>query len=351
MSIEQPGKPAPPAGKAAPAKRFKVMSDLLRDTSPRAEGVEDLLNAKQIRRDRIVRDPDQPRRTFNREGLEELADSIRSHGILQPITVRYDRPNDRYIVVTGERRWRASEIAGLTTLPALVVGEQSDDDRLIVQLMENMQREDLNAVDRAEGLQRLKEAMGGVSWEQVADKVGIKRSRLFQLLNLLDTTQVTEAERTAIRKGDLTEKHIRSVSRHLSGPKREGLLHVMIEDKMSVQEATFAKDALLRNPHITDQTPVAQVIEAVRQVRRETKTPRPPEPRINLIASLPGGNTLPAIDDNALADVREYADQLQRYLLAMSAVNLTPAQVRRIRPMIRRLRDAADLFLDANAKE
>lgn len=345
MSVPQKPTPRP-----KPAKSFKVMSDLLRDTSPRAAGVEELLNAKEIRPDRIVPDPTQPRKTFPQESLDELAASIRTSGILQAILVRYDRETDYYVIIDGERRWRAAQLAGVERIPALVRDDnQSEAARLVDQLMANIQREDLNAVDRAEGLKRLKEAMGGVSWEQVAEKVGLRRSRLFQLLDLLDTNQVLESERQAIRAGELTEKHSR-VLRHLSGSLREGLQRVIAEDKISAQEAKMASDALVRNPHMHLHTPVEQVVQAVRQIRAESKRPRPPEPRMNLRDTVPGASTLPVIDDNAIADVREYAEQLQRYLLAMSSETLSPAQVKRVRPAIRRLRDAADLFLDS-AKE
>src|SRR5581483_11139082 len=83
-------------------KRFAVVADLLKDTSSRGAGVEDMMNAKQIRRERIVPDPDQPRKTFPQEGLEELAESLRLRGILQPISVRYDRAADQYIIIHGE---------------------------------------------------------------------------------------------------------------------------------------------------------------------------------------------------------------------------------------------------------
>ncbi len=341
MSVPAKGNVRPPR-----PKRFAVVADLLKDTSTRAAGVEDMMNAKQIRRDRIVPDPDQPRKTFPQESLEELATSLKSRGMLQPIAVRYDRAADHYIIIHGERRWRASGIAGLETLPAIVREEQEAGERLIDQLMENIQREDLNDLDRADGLSHLKEAMGGVAWERVAEAVGIGRTRLFQLLDLRDERKTPEPEQKAIRQGELTEKHIR-VLRRLSGPSREGLRRVMIADKLSAKEADLAADALVQNPAMLINATPEQVAEAVRRIRAESRAPRTPEPRINLRGLVTGGTELPAIDDAALQDLQVSAERLLRYFLAMTTEPLDPAQAKRLRPLIRRLRDTADLYLDS----
>lgn len=327
-------------------RKFAVVADLLKDTSSRGAGVEEMMNAKQIRRDRIVPDPDQPRKSFPQESLEELAASLKARGILQPIAVWYDRPNDRYVILHGERRWRAAAIAGLEIMPAIVREDQASSERLIDQLMENLQREDLNDVDRADGLAHLKEAMGGVAWERVADAVGIGRTRLFQLLDLLDEKKTPEPEQQAIRQGDLTEKHIRAL-RRVSGPIRDGLRRVIIEDKLSAKEADLAVDALVQNPAMGIGVTPQQVMEAVRRIRAEAKQPRTPEPRINLRAAMPGGATLPVIDDAAIRDVQQSAERLLRYFLAMTTEPLDPATARRLRPLIRRLRDTADLYLDS----
>ncbi|MBX6342641.1 MAG: ParB/RepB/Spo0J family partition protein, partial [Thermomicrobiaceae bacterium] len=95
---------APPAGGRAARKRRFTVDSLFQDTTPRAVGVSDLVTAKEIRLDRIEPDPDQPRRTFDEERLEELAASIRQEGVLQPIAVRYDGARDRYVILHGERR-------------------------------------------------------------------------------------------------------------------------------------------------------------------------------------------------------------------------------------------------------
>src|SRR5579884_2011105 len=126
----------PPIQASGKRRRFTVDA-LFSDTTPRAVGVSDLPNAKEIQLDRIQPDPNQPRRSFDEERLEELATSIRSEGVLQPIAVRYDRAAERYVILHGERRWRAARRAGLESIPA-VVREVAEGRRLIQQLMENV---------------------------------------------------------------------------------------------------------------------------------------------------------------------------------------------------------------------
>ena len=187
-------------------RRFSV-DDLFVDSRPQAVGVEDLPTAKEIRLDRIVADPDQPRRTFDEAKLDELAGSIRAEGVLQPIVVRYDAARDTYVVVHGERRWRAATTAGLETIPT-IVRDVPKGRRLIHQLMENIVRDDLNAIDRAAALRSLKGQLGDPPWDAVAEAVGIRRSRLFQLLG---TEKLPETVQADIRAGRLSEKQSRAL--------------------------------------------------------------------------------------------------------------------------------------------
>src|SRR5690606_20575713 len=112
-----------------------------------------------LRLDAIQPDPVQPRRTFSADSLTELSESIRQDGVIQPIEVTEVRPN-QYLIVHGERRWRAAKMAGLETIPAVVRRLDYDETtRFVRQLVENIQREDLNDVDRAAGLLRLRDLM------------------------------------------------------------------------------------------------------------------------------------------------------------------------------------------------
>jgi ParB family chromosome partitioning protein len=186
-------------------RRFSVDA-LFADTSTRAAGVSELVDAKVIRLDRIEPDPEQPRKEFDEETLAELAASIRADGILQPIAVRYDDKRDVYVIIHGERRWRAAGIAGLESIPA-IVREVPQERRLLQQLVENIVREDLNALDRAAALRALKAQMDDASWDKVAEAVGIRRSRLFQLLS---TEKLAEPVQEALRRGLVSEKQTRA---------------------------------------------------------------------------------------------------------------------------------------------
>lgn len=191
--------------RAASRRRKFSVDALFADTSLRAVGVTDLTDAKQIQIDRIEADPDQPRNDFDPDALEELAESIRLDGILQPIAVRYDESRDVYVIIHGERRWRAARLAGLASLPA-IVRDVPEERRLIQQLVENVVREDLNVLDRAAALRSLKEQMDDAPWEQVAASVGIRRSRLFQLLS---TEKLDPVFQDALRRGAISEKQTR----------------------------------------------------------------------------------------------------------------------------------------------
>lgn len=219
-------------------RRFTV-NDLFTDTRPQATGVGDLPNAKEIDLTRIEPDPDQPRRSFDDDRLDELAESIRAEGVLQPIVVRYDAERDIYVVVHGERRWRASQRAGQMSIPALV-RDVPEHRRLLQQLMENVVRDDLNAVDRAAALRALRQQMGDVPWEKVAEAVGIKRSRLFQLLG---TEKLPDAAQIDIQSGRLSEKQSRALQ-GLPAPQQEALRSLMVETGMAAPVATRIARAL-----------------------------------------------------------------------------------------------------------
>ena len=130
----------------------------------------------------IAPNPKQPRSTFDEEALQELADSIRTLGVIQPITVRREA-DDRYVIISGERRWRASQLAGLETIPVYI--READDQTLHeMALVENIQRQDLNAMEIAISLSRLMEECA-ITQDAVAARVGKKRSTVANYLRLL----------------------------------------------------------------------------------------------------------------------------------------------------------------------
>jgi ParB family chromosome partitioning protein len=155
----------------------------------------------------ISRRADQPRQTVNQGALEELVVSVRERGVLQPIRVR---PRGQlFEIIAGERRWLAARRAGLDEIPAVVVDVDADQ-AYIEALIENIQREDLSAVDRAQALKRLRSNLGSQSWEDVGRLIGISQRHVYHLLNL---TRLPEQIQHDIRAGDLTEKHGRALVR------------------------------------------------------------------------------------------------------------------------------------------
>lgn len=148
---------------------------------------------------------DQPRREFDETALNELADSISRHGLLQPIIVR-PLANGSYQIIAGERRWRACRIAGLDEVP-VIVKELDDKAFMEIALIENLQREDLNAVEEAMGYRTLMEQYG-LTQEQVSETVGKSRSAVANALRLLG---LSENELEALRRGIITAGHARAL--------------------------------------------------------------------------------------------------------------------------------------------
>lgn len=154
---------------------------------------------------KVEPNPDQPRQRFSEEGLQELADSISAHGILQPLTVR-ETGGGYYQIIAGERRWRAARMAGLTEVPALVV-EADDRKAAEMALVENLQRQDLNPAEEAEGYQTLIRDYG-LTQEEAARQVGKSRPAVTNALRLLNLCpEVLEL----VRGGTLSAGHARAI--------------------------------------------------------------------------------------------------------------------------------------------
>ena len=154
---------------------------------------------------KIEPNPDQPRQDFDEEELQALADSITTHGIVQPLTVR-EVSSGYYQIIAGERRWRASRLAGLREVPVIVI-EADDKKTMELALIENLQRQDLNPVEEALGYQSLMSEYG-MTQEETASSVGKSRPAVANALRLLNLNpQVLEM----VRKGDLSAGHARAV--------------------------------------------------------------------------------------------------------------------------------------------
>jgi len=156
-----------------------------RAASPKMVGVTRSRDVSEIEIDRIAPDPDQPRKEFDAEALERLAESLRTRGQLQPIQVRWSDDAGRYVVLIGERRWRAAQIAGLTKLQCVVrEAAIGDDERLSIQLIENALREDLSPVEQARAFRTLMHRQGWTG-ERLADELAVSKSQVAKALSLL----------------------------------------------------------------------------------------------------------------------------------------------------------------------
>jgi ParB family chromosome partitioning protein len=188
--------------------------------------------------------PFQPRGAMDEDGLAELADSIRSRGILQPLLARpHPTVQGRFQIVAGERRWRAAAIAGLHEAPALV-RDFADADALAAALVENLQRQDLNALEEAEGYHRLGDEFG-LTQEQLAQAVGKSRAHVGNMLRLLN---LPGRLKQALRDGSITAGHARALLVH---PAPEQALETVIAGSLSVR----ATEALASGGRKPDRLP------------------------------------------------------------------------------------------------
>jgi ParB family chromosome partitioning protein len=181
--------------------------------------------------DKLRSNPDQPRKHFGETELRELADSIREHGIIEPIIAEADGEGG-YTIVAGERRFRAAKLAGLTEAP-VIVRSYSANERMIITLTENVQRSDLNPIEEAEGYKKLME-FTGLSQDELAAKVGKNRSTVANSLRLL---KLPEAVRRSLEKGELSPGHARSLLSVGGEKARNTLYREILEKGLSVREA------------------------------------------------------------------------------------------------------------------
>ena len=193
---------------------------------------------------RIRPNPQQPRRSFDEEGLAELAASIRSCGILQPLTVR--RAGEGYELVAGERRLRAARIAGLREVPCLVA-QVGEEDSALLALMENLQRRDLDCWEEAQAIARLISRYG-LSQEEAARRLGRAQPTVANKLRLL---RLPEDVRALLRENGLTERHARALLRLQDPEVQRRAAGDMVRRGMNVAQAEAYVEKLLQSAQVT----------------------------------------------------------------------------------------------------
>lgn len=193
---------------------------------------------------RIDPNPDQPRREFEPGALAQLADSIRRHGVLQPVVVR--RAGARYELVMGERRFRASQLAGRRSVPA-VVQDVDPADRLELAIVENVQRQDLNPIELAHAYQAL--ARGGLTQEEIGRRVAMDRSSIANHIRLLDLSRSLQAD---VEAGRLSMGHAKALLQLPTPEARDALRARILGQSLSVRATEEVVRALVRGESATD---------------------------------------------------------------------------------------------------
>jgi ParB family chromosome partitioning protein len=181
--------------------------------------------------EKLRANPSQPRKYFDDETLRELADSIREHGIIQPI-IAEDAGDGTYIIVAGERRSRAARMAGLTEVP-VILRDYSEEKRMEVSLVENVQRADLNPIEEAEAYKGLMD-LTGLSQDEVALRVGKNRSTVANALRLL---KLPKTMRQSLETGEISPGHARAILSVSDPAFQETLFREILEGNFSVREA------------------------------------------------------------------------------------------------------------------
>ena len=237
------------ADEAARSRLGRGLAALIGDVGDETPVAERARNARKLPIEFIRPNPRNPRRNFTEAELEELVASIREHGIIQPILVRTVRgASDAYEIIAGERRWRAAQRAGLHEVPVVVL-EASDEQSLEFAIIENVQREDLNALEEAEGYQALATEFKH-SQDEIAQIVGKSRSHVANTLRLLKLSDTIKA---LLRSGKLTAGHAR-----------------LLVGQPNAEEV--AEDIVARGLNVRQ-------VEAMARAEGKTQARKPPKPR------------------------------------------------------------------------
>ncbi|MCX7098400.1 MAG: ParB/RepB/Spo0J family partition protein [Methylococcales bacterium] len=192
----------------------------------------------------------QPRKDINPEKLQELADSIKAQGIIQPIVVR-QIGHEKYEIVAGERRWRAAQLAGLSQVP-IVIRDIDDRAAMAMALIENIQREDLNPLEEAEALRRLLDEFD-MTHQHIAEAIGKSRTTVTNLLRLMD---LHPEVKKLLLNNQLEMGHARALL-SLDGPKQVALAHKVVKEGLTVR----ATERLVKESHEEPKTPKVKTVD------------------------------------------------------------------------------------------
>jgi len=234
------------------------------DDQPVSDGT-----ALQIPVEKIIPNPHQPRSQMDESELQDLAASIRQHGILQPLIVTHEAGADQYVLIAGERRLRAAQMIGLDSVPVLI-REASDMQRLELALIENVQRADLGALEKAEAYRQLSDEFG-LSHEEIGTQVGKSREAITNTLRLL---KLPETVRAALSAGQISEGHARALLRLNTPQAQIAALQTILRFSLNVRQVEDLVKKLLgeKPPATVKKSPAAEISELEARLRQELGT-------------------------------------------------------------------------------
>ncbi len=206
---------------------FETSNEEIKEIKTEKKQSGDVLTLKIID---VEPNPDQPRSNFDKEKLQALADSIKTHGVIEPILVSAEN-NGMYRIIAGERRWRASKIAGLKEIPA-IIKDYDEQQAMEIALVENLQREDLDPIEEAEGYKNLMEAFG-MTQDEVAKRVGKSRSAVANSLRL---NNLEDKIKKMVSSGELSQGHARTLLGLTDKKARLVVAEMVAKKEMSVRE-------------------------------------------------------------------------------------------------------------------
>ena len=228
---------------------------------PEIDVQEELSNQEKVRQIEIANlhpNPDQPRKDFNEERLAELAESIKTFGVMQPLLVMAEPDGETYRIVAGERRFRAAMLAGLAHVPC-IVRQLTPTQLAEISLIENIQREDLNAMEEAEAYRTLMDTFG-YTQEKLALRLGKSRSHVANTLRLL---QLAPQERKLVLEGRISPGHARTLLSVEDTRLRARLLEMILKEELSVRQAEAAVKRLLSREPDSTQAPAQRQQKAI----------------------------------------------------------------------------------------
>ena len=251
--------------------RKKPLGRGLASLIPEAQGPEGTLPGSQYKKDffycdieKIVPNTYQPRKIFKKEALDELVESVKVHGVIQPLIVR--QKDGRYELIAGERRWRAAQRAGLIQVPVVVKEIDGDQTSLEMAIIENIQREDLNCIEEAIAYQQLMDEFQ-LSQEDIATRVGKNRATIANMLRLLRLPAVIREDITA---GNITMGHARALLSLESADDQMAVREMIVKKKLSVRETERKVNEYLRDKNKDTTTPTPENIH-VRALEEDLK--------------------------------------------------------------------------------